>query len=128
MLGIIKLAIENKMRPTAVLYREPDPYSDWTDLDYSFVQAYQVIMDELCPKCGNPAWLCRSTDSNIDWNIDTITCYASKAIEGRRHRDDNPTEHPDAATRRKWGTDYVARPVPIRKDIPLPTRSTKSDS
>lgn len=128
MLGVIRLAIENQMRPSAVLYREPDPYTGWTDLDYSFVQAYQVIKDEQCPKCGNPVWLCRSTDSNIDWSVDSVTCYASRAIEGKRYREDNPGKQPDASTRKNWGMEYVARPVPIRKDVPLPTRSSQMDA
>lgn len=123
MLGIIRIALKNQMRPTAVLYREPDPYSEWSDLDYSFLQAYQVIEDETCHKCGNPIWLCRSSDNNIDWSVDTTTCYASKAIDAKRYREDNPTKQPDSATRRRWGTEYTAKPQPIRKDIPLPTRS-----
>lgn len=129
MVSLIKLSIENKMRPTAVIYREPDPYSDWSDLDYKLVQAYHTLKEEICPKCGNPLWLCRSTDSNIDWSIDSTTCYASRAIEERRFRDDNgATKQPTAQDRAKWGTDYFARAVPIRKDIPLPTRSTMTDT
>ena len=123
MVSLIRLAIENKMRPTAIIYRDRDPYSEWSDLDYNLVHAYQSYKDELCPKCGNPVWLCRSTDPSIDWSVDTTTCYASQAIEARRFRDDNPSKQPDAATRKKWGSDYYAVAKPIRPDQTLPTRA-----
>ena len=128
MVSLIKLSIENKMRPTAVIYREPDPYSDWTELDYKLIQAFHTLKDETCPKCGNPIWLCHSTDSNIDWNVDTTTCYASKAVEARRFRDDNGTKIPSKKESANWGVDYYARPKPIRPDVPLPTRKSLTES
>ena len=129
MVSIIRFSLENKMRPTAVLYRKPDPFSGWSDLDYKLVQAYQTIKDETCSKCGNPVWLCRSTDSNIDWSIDTSVCYATRAIEARRFRDDNDTKkQPTATEKAKWGADYFATPRPIVPGAELPTRSQALES
>lgn len=129
MVSIIRFSLENKMRPTAVLYRKPDPFSGWSDLDYKLVQAYQTIKDETCSKCGNPVWLCRSTDSNIDWSIDTSVCYATRAIEARRFRDDNDVnKQPTASERAKWGADYYATPRPVVPGAEIPTRRQALES
>ena len=123
MVHFIKTAVENKMRPTAILFQLEDPYGGWEGLDYKLLQAYQVLKDELCNECGNPVWLCRSTDNMIGWSVDTTTCYASRAIEARRFNEDNAGKTPDAKDKAKWGKTYFARPKPVLHDRELPTRS-----
>lgn len=123
MVRVLKTAIENKMKPTAVLYQKSDPYGDWESLDYKLLQAYQTLKEEMCGQCGNPLWLCRSTDNMIGWSVDTTTCYASKEIEARRYKEDNAGKTPDRDTSNKWGKTYFARPKPVINGGELPSRS-----
>lgn len=122
MVQILKTAVENKMKPTAVLFQKSDPYGDWESLDYKLLQAYQTLKDETCKECGNPLWLCRSTDNMIGWSVDTTTCYASQAIEARRFKDDNGGKTPEKKDSGKWGKTYFARPKPVINNGTLPTR------
>lgn len=112
------------MRPLAVMYRFPDPYGEWTQTDYRLLSAYQQFKDEICPKCGNPSWLCQSVDPDIDWKVDTSVCQATAAIEARRWKDDNPKTQPDKKERQSWGRDYYARPELLKfsERTELPTR------
>lgn len=123
---VIKTAVENKMRPLAMLYRLPDPYGEWVPLDYRLVYAYQQLKDETCQECGNPLWLCHSTDPDIDWKVDTTKCYATEAIEARRWRDDNKGKRggPPREDVAAWGRNYFAVPklLPTSDRTELPSR------
>lgn len=116
------------MRPLAVLYSLKDPYGEWSPADYRLIRSYQQMKDELCPKCGQPVWLCHSTDPDLVWEVQTETCYATAAIEARRWKDDNPKEQPKKKDRQSWGRDYypVATMLPdMDGNTPdLPTRDS----
>lgn len=46
------------------------------------------IMDkERCDKCGNPTWLCHSTNNAIDFEVKVGVCYAQAEITDH---EDNP--------------------------------------
>lgn len=36
---------------------------------------------EVCKSCGNPVWLCHSTDNRIQFEVKTGACYAKAEIE-----------------------------------------------
>lgn len=107
-----------------VYYEQPD--EEWTPLDFQLLEAYQIIQDEKCPQCGNPIWLCRSNDNNIEWVTREDICYASRAKEEKAaNRDKKPREKIDAKTRAKWGRiDYVTPRVisAAPEGTELPTR------
>jgi len=68
-----------------MLFRE-QPNRPWTDMDFKWLEAYQIMKDEICPQCGNPIWLCRSTDDRISWHEETSVCYATRAKEEKEYR------------------------------------------
>lgn len=123
------MALKNKMRPLATVYQLPDPYGEWSHMDYRLLTAYNQLENETCSKCGNPIWLCHSTDNDIDWNVDTTKCYATEAIEKRRWKDDSANKKKRGGPPREevssWGREYHAVPklLPTSDRENLPTRS-----
>lgn len=110
------------MRPTAMIFRT-QPTEPWETYDFKLLEAYQVLQDETCQHCGNPLWLCRSSDRNVNPVVKIATCSGKAALEKRekgrqsdgkkkqRVRDLLPGEY-----------EYVVF-EPVLKDQPLPTRS-----
>nr|DAK78776.1 MAG TPA: hypothetical protein [Caudoviricetes sp.]DAP30498.1 MAG TPA: hypothetical protein [Caudoviricetes sp.]DAV35834.1 MAG TPA: hypothetical protein [Caudoviricetes sp.]DAV66009.1 MAG TPA: hypothetical protein [Caudoviricetes sp.] len=121
---MVRTAVDLHMRPTAVIYNQPDPFGHWTELDYKLVLAYKTVKDETCQKCGNPIWLCHSTDPDIAWRAEDRTCYATKARMMHdwvsTHRATDPPPYED---KQKWGKDTVMTPyMPDYAERDLPTR------
>lgn len=76
----IKAAITAKIRPVAMIFHE-QPTDPWVSFDYKLLEAYQRLQDEICPQCGHPVWLCRSTSNHVEWKVKTGICYATKELE-----------------------------------------------
>lgn len=69
-----------------IFYEQPtDP---WDRFDFILLEAYQILQDETCANCGQPIWLCRSTDSNVNIKIRKATCYVTAAVEKKREADE----------------------------------------
>lgn len=121
----IRAAITANIRPCAMVYHE-QPTDKWSILDFQLLEAYQTIEDEKCPQCGQPIWLCRSTNPNVEWTVKEDVCYASRAKEekeARRHK--KPREKIDAKERASWGRIEYATPRVIStapEGTTLPTR------
>ena len=120
----MKTAVAHHMRPTAVLFHEPDPWTGWTHNDYALLEAARAIEMETCPHCGNPYWLCHSDNPYIEWYDDSSRCYATMAKETRAFKKANKGKSPTAADRERWGKDVFTRPRMSgpEKDKGLPTR------
>lgn len=93
------------------------PTAQWTRFDFMLLEAYQMLQDETCNQCGNPIWLCRSTDRNLQFKMEKSTCYAVRAEEQWMKR--------KRTTKKEWEPDPGDTwfPVPYTvDDSPLPTR------
>jgi hypothetical protein len=99
----IRVAIENKIRPTAVLFHE-QPFDPWTKFDFLLLEAYQTLQDETCSQCGNPIWICRNEDAtNVGFKIKTTVCFAKAELE--RH---NEMKEKKKSKKKNYGeSDYV---------------------
>lgn len=53
----------------------------WTPHDYRLQEASYLLNKELCKSCGNPVWLCHSTNNAIDFEVKIGVCYAKAEIE-----------------------------------------------
>lgn len=96
-----------------IFYEQPtDP---WTIFDFKLLEAYQILQDETCPNCGQPVWLCRSTDGNVNIKIRKATCYVTKTLDRKKASDEK--------AKRKLGPGEYYYPVieTINGD-PLPGR------
>lgn len=117
-----------------VYHQQPD--EEWTTLDFQLLEAYQVIEDEKCPQCGQPVWLCRSTDSNVEWTVKESICYSSRAKEEKEARRNKKTRAKvKASERAAWGRIEYAVPrimsaapegtkLPTRKDFYVAQQSS----
>ena len=114
----IQSALSKGQRPTAALLEEPDPNTGWTAIDYRLQEAGYILDLEKCKTCGNPVWLCHSTNNAIDFEVTLGVCYAKAEIEDYENNPANP----------KLGSgEYrYAKPVGIKNEDgsydPLPSR------
>jgi hypothetical protein len=99
------------------------PTAEWVPFDFMLLEAYQMLQDELCPKCGHPLWLCRSTSNNVEFKVREAYCNADRAL---REYEDNRLpikERTDRKSRSEWGRFFYTVPgVPSNAIGDLPTR------
>ena len=120
----IKASITAGIRPCSMVFHE-QPDKSWTEMDFKLLEAYQQLQDEICPSCGQPVWLCRSTSQNISWSVHETTCQYTKAVEEKKWRLDHKKGSPKKEDRASWGRILYATPqVPSYLDgsVELPTR------
>lgn len=99
-----------------IFYDQPtDP---WTPYDFKLLEAYQILQDEICPTCGNPIWLCRSTDPNVNAIVRTAICYGKAELETKeKKREDSKGKK----SLKPGEYEYVVF-EPIDKEKGLPSR------
>jgi len=85
-----------------------------TESDRKLKMAWQILNDETCKQCGNPIWICRSTNNNIGFNVDSTTCYAQEAID--TYKKNNPGV--DSGTAKT----FFAKPFTYVDGTTLPSR------
>lgn len=112
----IEAALELKMAPTVLIYNARQPGDDWDELDKQLAVAVHMLKKQICSKCGQPLWICRSTDPNLDFSIKTATCYASKALEDVRAKREKSKKQ------LKHGEFEYIEPIMLF-DKPFPSRS-----
>lgn len=77
----VRAAIENKVRPTAILFQE-QPGEAWTKFDFLLLEAYQMLQDETCNQCGSPIWICRNEfATNVGFKVKSVKCFAKAELE-----------------------------------------------
>jgi len=111
------------MRPTAMIF-QTQPGERWETYDFKLLEAYQMLQDETCQHCGNPLWLCRSSDRNVRAVVKVARCHGKAELE-RREKARNPDSKsnkraPKALLPGEY--EYVVF-EPHMKDQPMPTRS-----
>lgn len=62
-----------------IFYEQPS--AEWVPFDFKLLEAYQILQDETCPKCGHPIWLCRSDSNRVDFKVRSAVCQADKALK-----------------------------------------------
>lgn len=105
-----------------IFYEQPtDP---WIPFDFKLLEAYQILQDEMCPKCGHPIWLCRSTDPRVQFKVTANICYAERALREYEDQQKPRTERAEKKDRKEWGAFFSLSPfVPQNVEGELPTRT-----
>lgn len=62
------------------------PSDPWEQFDFKLLEAYQILQDETCPHCGNPVWVCRSTNPRIRFKMQKSVCFAERYEEEWKNR------------------------------------------
>lgn len=105
-----------------MLFHE-QPTDPWNAYDFKLLEAYQILMDETCPQCGNPVWLCRSDSPNVGFRAYETVCHATKE---RLRREDSKKPRNERASREEraeWGvTTSMVPHKPEYADGEMPTR------
>lgn len=109
------------MRPCAMIFRE-QPDEPWGLFDFALVEAYTIMNDEKCQLCGNPVWLCQSTSRDVQFQVKTYTCRATKALETFKDKNKPKGQKAKPEEKKFWGQYYSSVPKPVFPDVPLPSR------
>jgi hypothetical protein len=99
------------------------PTADWVPFDFKLLEAYQILQDEICPKCGHPVWLCRSTSNDVTFKVREAYCNAERSLKEYEDHRKPIKERTSAAERKEWGRfHYTVPAVPENATGDLPTR------
>lgn len=110
----VETAYKMGVRPLTFMLDDAQPNEKWTVYDKKLLMAWTILDKETCTECGQPLWICRSSDSNLGFSVRKGLCYAKKAMHDWR-------ESAEGKRAKEWETPYT---VPSRYDetTPLPTR------
>lgn len=121
----IKTAITANIRPLSLVFHE-QPSLPWEPFDFLLLEAYQILQDETCPKCGHFVWLCRSNNNRLDFQVRTDTCAADKKLKKAEY-DLKPAKDKNTKRDRElissFGKFQYTVPKMIVGDKKLPTRA-----
>lgn len=101
----------------SMIYHE-QPTKKWKPFDFLLLEAYQILQDETCPQCGQPVWLCRSTDSNVNISVQRARCFVTAELEKAQ---DNLNKKGNSKSL-KGGEYLYAKVEPIMPGTELPSR------
>lgn len=117
----IEAALALHMPPTTLIYNQRQPSDEWDSFDKRLAVAVHILNKQTCPQCGQPLWICRSSDPNVDFRVKTSVCYATKALEERRASNEKSKK------KLKPGEFEYVEPIMLF-DKPFPTRADWLDS
>lgn len=93
----------------------------WTSHDYRIQEAAYIIENERCKTCGNPIWLCHSTNNEIDFEVRTGACYAKAELDDFEENPVNEKlgsgEYHYAAAVGIKNEDGTYEPLPTRREV-----------
>lgn len=98
------------------------PTAPWVAFDFILLEAYQRLQDELCPKCGHPVWLCRSSSNNVQFEVQTGYCFAEKALREAEDKSRPRESRAKQGEKKTWGEFRYAVPVAV-PGTELPSRA-----
>lgn len=89
----VETAVKMSLPPTSFL-TDKDPSSGWSREDKKLAIALTILTRESCQKCGQPLWICRSSERNLLFKVKKATCYASAELEKGAEKKQNKTLKP----------------------------------
>jgi hypothetical protein len=108
----VETAYKMGLPPTSLITNK-QPSEGWSKEDKKLAMAWTILNREACQKCGQPLWICRSSEKNLLFKVKKDVCYASAELEKYQNKKPAPKLRPGEYT-------YA---VPEMLDgSPLPTR------
>lgn len=77
----VQTAYEMGIRPLTFILPNAQPDEPWTMVDKKLLLAWTILQKETCGECGQPLWICRSSNNNITFSVRKGLCYAKLAME-----------------------------------------------
>lgn len=84
----VETAVGMGLPPTSFLMNK-EPSEGWSREDKKLAIALTIIKHETCGKCGQPVWICRSTEKGLLFKTKKATCYASAELERDAEKKEN---------------------------------------
>lgn len=114
----IKTSITAGIRPTSMIFHE-QPTAPWVAFDFILLEAYQRLQDEICPKCGHPVWLCRSSSTDVNFEVQTAYCFAERALKEAEDKARPRESRAKRDEKKTWGEFRYATPIaPPGRELP----------
>lgn len=82
----VETALELKMPPTEFINPNKVSTGRWSGLDKRLALAHKLMSNETCKMCGNPIWVCRNEDRNVDFSIRVGTCHSKQNLDKDEER------------------------------------------
>lgn len=92
----VQTAMELQLPPT-VLLTDKQPTEGWSRADKKLAIAWTILKKETCNQCGQPLWICRSSNKNLTFSVRKGVCYAKAELdkwEKKNGKDLKPGEAP----------------------------------
>lgn len=80
-LRAVQTAAEHKFPPTTFILQNKQPTDPWTMEDKKLAMAFTILNKETCNECGQPLWICRSSNKDLLFKVRTDICYAKAEME-----------------------------------------------
>jgi hypothetical protein len=91
----VQTAMDLHMPPTTFIMATKQPTDPWTAIDKKLALAWTVLNRETCKECGQPLWICRSSNKNLNFSVRTDVCYAKAELDKfSKGKEFGPGEHP----------------------------------
>lgn len=62
----------------------------WLKYDFALAEAFQILEDEKCPKCGVPIWHAFSENNEIEFDLEHVDCYSCEHKETFEEKEKKP--------------------------------------
>lgn len=110
----VETAVKMGIPPTSLL-SESQPSDPWSRADKKLALAYTILQRETCAKCGQPLWVCRSTNPELTFKAKKAVCFASQELE-------KYAESKNGKTLKKGEYIYAVPVLGYDETKPLPSR------
>lgn len=77
----VQTAYEMGLPPSLLIYDAKTSPTEWSQMDKKLVMAWTILQKETCQMCGQPLWICRSSEKNLQFKVRRDLCYASAELE-----------------------------------------------
>jgi hypothetical protein len=77
----VQTAYELGLPPTSLILPDKQPSDPWSPQDKKLAIAYTILKRETCSQCGQPIWICRSSNSMLAFSVRSDVCYAKAALD-----------------------------------------------
>ena len=111
---------------------QSQPSGAWKGIDFSLLEALQILEQETCNDCGNPVWHCDSKDRDLTMRVKSRICAGSRALRSHQNRNitDSEEKKNDRKNASEWGVNYYVvpelNPQAERTDLPGRTEYYKA--
>jgi len=76
----VQTAVEMGLPPTLFVLDEKKTGVEWSAADKKLAMAWTILQRETCKQCGQPLWICRSSERDMQFKVNTDICYASAEL------------------------------------------------